>query len=78
MPPAPMPGGLGAPEQPEPEQPPADPLLALQGVIEDFPLLLVALHDPQDVHEATKALHVLTGIQRRLMQAGASGPSSQG
>lgn len=53
-----------------------DPLEAIQGVIEDFPLLLVALHDPGDVHDATKALGILTGIQKRLM--GGNGPAAQG
>jgi len=78
QPPLPIPDGLGAPppEQAPSDQAAPDPLQSLQGVIEEFPLLLVALHDPQDVHEATKALHVLTGIQRRLMQA--SGASAQG
>lgn len=81
-------GSLGAPPQtggldtslvqPPAEAPPPatpDPLVALQGVIEDFPLLLVALPDPGDVHDVTKALAILTNVQKRLM--GQSGTPPQ-
>lgn len=72
-----VPGGIaeGAlmgslPQNPPQEAPPSDPLQALQEVIEDFPALLVALRDSNDVHDATKALNILTGIQKRLMAPG--------
>jgi hypothetical protein len=48
-------------------------LSALQDVIEDFPALLAALHDPGDVNAAAQCLAKLTSIQARLMQASAQG-----
>ena len=49
-------------------------LSALQEVIEDFPALLAALHDPGDVNAAAQCLAKLTAIQARLMSAQQSGP----
>lgn len=40
----------------------------LKDVIDDFPRLLTELKDPVDVQDATKAMLILVGIQRRLMQ----------
>jgi hypothetical protein len=57
---APQDGGLGA----------------LQDVIEDFPALLAALHDPNDVNAAAQCLAKLTSIQARLMSSQASGPGA--
>lgn len=73
-------GGMPTPDQPAPQAPPPppDPLVALQGVIEDFIPLLVALPDPADVRDATKAMLLLQTIQHRMMTAGQSGPGQQG
>lgn len=55
-------------------QAPADGGLgALQDVIEDFPALLAALHDPNDVNTVAQCLAKLTSVQARLMSA-QSGP----
>ncbi len=76
----PVPGGVaagmyGPPDQDEDAQQPAQDggLSALQDVIEDFPALLAALHDPGDVNDAAVCLAKLTSIQKRLMGA-QSGP----
>jgi hypothetical protein len=53
-----------ADEQPQPHD---GGLHALQEVLDEFPALLTALHDPGDVHDATTALRLLTGIQKRMM-----------
>ena len=74
----PVPGGLAAGMYDQSEQDDQQPqdggLSALQDVIEDFPALLAALHDPGDVNAAAQCLAKLTSIQQRLMQA--SGPSA--
>src|SRR5580765_7126696 len=72
----PVPGGLasGAPPDQEPQPAPDGGLGALQDVIEDFPALLAALHDPGDVNAAAQCLAKLTAIQARLMSAQQSGP----
>lgn len=77
--PQPVPGGLGDMlTQPPPPPQAADPLETLQDVIEAFPGLLVALHDPADVDAAAGALKTLTGIQRRLMSEASGSPSATG
>ncbi len=72
----PVPGGLMTPTPgDEGQQAPSDGgLSALQDVIEDFPALLAALHDPNDVNAAAQCLAKLTSIQARIM--GASGPAA--
>lgn len=55
-----------------------DQLQVLQDTIEGLPPLIHALHDPTDVNDAVKALHILTGIQKRLMgQAGGPAPAQR-
>ncbi len=75
----PVPAGLFSqppPEQDEDaQQAPADGGLgALQDVIEDFPALLAALHDPNDVNTVAQCLAKLTSVQARLMSANQQGP----
>ena len=48
-----------------------DPLTAIQDSIDNVHQLMVSLTDPTDVHDATTALRLLTGIQKRLMGNGA-------
>ena len=76
----PVPGGLAQQMyggQDEDQQPQAQDggLSALQDVIEDFPALLAALHDPGDVNTVAQCLAKLTSVQNRLMTA-QSGPQS--
>ncbi len=72
-------GGMPTPDQQAPAAPPPppDPLVALQGVIEDFVPLMVALPDPNDVRDVNKAMGLLLNVQHRLMTA-QSGPGQQG
>lgn len=50
-------------------------LATLQDVIDDFPKLLHALKNGDDVHDAVTALRLLTGIQKRLMGGAPGGPA---
>jgi hypothetical protein len=63
--------GQGGPPLPqglqEDQQEQGDPLKVLQECIQGLPGVLTALHDPQDVQDATQALLTLTKIQTRLM-----------
>jgi len=52
------------------DQAPSDPLGCLKDVLDEFPKLLTELTDPRDVQDAIKAMHVLSGIQTRLMSGG--------
>ncbi len=61
------------PPDSEPQAPQDGGLSALQDVIEDFPALLAALHDPGDVNAAAQCLAKLTSIQARIMSASAQG-----
>lgn len=74
-----LPPGLGAlaaaAHQPPPQDSGDGGLQSLQDTIEGFPPLLHALHDAADVNDAVKALHLLTGIQKRLMSGQAGGPA---
>lgn len=71
----PPPAGLN-PEQGEPADQ-EDPLDVLQECIQAVAKTMSALPDPQDTHDAGKALSLLTGIQMRMMK-GAGGPPTQG
>lgn len=69
--------GLQAPDQDQGAPPAQDGgLSALQDVIDDFPPLLSALHDPGDVDMVANALKTLTAVQKRLMQQGGNAPSA--
>ncbi len=65
---APGPSALGMPQDQQQQGP--DPLSSLQDAIHSVMSAMVALPNPQDTHEAGKAVTLLTGIQTRLM----SGP----
>ncbi len=72
-------GGMPTPDQPAPQAPPPppDPLVVLQDVIEQFVPLMIALPNPEDTRDVTRAMGILQNVQHRLMTA-QSGPGSQG
>ena len=78
----PPPGGPNLSALPDPDEPqggggaPDGGLAALQDMLNDFPPLLAALTNADDVHDGVQAFKLLTGIQKRLMGGQGASASS--